>query len=367
LFEDRPIRWGILGTGAMAAGFVQDLKTVQDAELYAVGSRAEATAQRFATAYGVRRAHTSYEALVADPEVDIVYVATPHSRHRDDCLLALDAGKPVLCEKPFALNASQAREVIERARERGLFCMEAMWTRFLPILTDVRDRVLKGEIGELQAIFSDFGHPVERRDDNRFLALELGGGALLDRGIYGVALAHWFFGPPAEAHGVAKLARTGVDEQFAAVLGWDDGRVASLTGSMAARTHNTATLVGTTGSILLHEPFWCPPGVTIRRFGAPTAASSLPRSLLRLPGLGPARRVLRGLRGRGRHFRAQLAGRGYRYEAIEAMRCLRLGNLESDFITLDETLEVMQTLDRLRAPWGLVYPQESRPVSYSPT
>jgi predicted dehydrogenase len=359
MFEDRPIRWGIFGTGAMAAGFAQDLKTIRDAELYAVGSRAEATAQRFATAYGVRRAHSSYEALVADPGVDIVYVATPHSRHRDDCLLALDAGKPVLCEKPFAINAAEAREVIDRARERGLFCMEAMWTRFLPIMTDVRGRVLRGEIGELQAVFADFGHPVERRDDNRFFAPGLGGGALLDRGVYGAALAHWFLGPPAEVHGVARMGRTGVDEQFAVVLGWDDGQMASLTGSIAARTHNTATLVGTMGSFLLQEPFWCPPGVTLQRFARPAAPSSVRRVLSCVPALGQARRVLRRLRGRGRHVRAPLNGRGYRYEAIEVMRCLRSGRLESDIMALDDTFEVMQTLDRVRAQWGLVYPRET--------
>jgi predicted dehydrogenase len=360
MIEERSIRWGILGTGAMAEGFARDLKTIPDAELLAVGSRAQETAQRFASAHGVHRAYASYEKLVADPDVDIVYVATPHSRHRDDCLLALDAGKPVLCEKPFALHASEAREVVERARSQQLFCMEAMWTRFLPIMVDARQRVRRGDIGELQVIFADFGYPAERGDNNRFFAPDLGGGALLDRGVYGVSLANWFFGAPDTVNGVARLSETGVDEQFAAVMGWRDGRMASITASLTARTHNTATLVGTTGTIVLHEPFCCPPGITVNRFTAATAPGAVRRSFSRLPALSPVRRILRAVRGLGTYVRSTLNGRGYRYEAMESMRCLRSGLLESDVMSLDDTLAVMETLDRIREQWGLVYPQELR-------
>ncbi|MHB8514734.1 MAG: Gfo/Idh/MocA family protein [Dehalococcoidia bacterium] len=356
-----PIRWGILGTGGIARGFAEDLRGIPDAQLLATGSRSAESADRFGAALGVPRRYGSYEALAGDPDVDIVYVATPHARHRDDCLLALGAGKPVLCEKPFTLNAAEAREVVERARARRLFCMEAMWTRFLPIVADARQRVLRGEIGALRTIFADFGAPTERRSDNRFFDPRLGGGALLDRGVYGVSLAHWYFGAPATVQAVASMGDTGVDEQDAVLLGWPDGRMAVITASLVARTHNTAMLVGTTGSILQHEPFYGPPGITVTRYPPPrrAGAGAGHRSNPALSAMKRAvRRAVQPVRRRGTYVRARTNGHGYRYEAIEAMRCLRAGATESAVMPLEESVQIMETMDRARAQWGLVYPQE---------
>lgn len=356
-----PIRWGILGTGGIARGFAADLRTCPDARLQAVGSRTAGSAEEFGARYGAAQTYGSYEELVADDDVDIVYVATPHHRHRDDCLLALDAGKAVLCEKPFALNADEAREVAGRARHNGLFCMEAMWTRFLPVVADARARVQRGEIGDLRSIVADFGYPTERRADNRFFNPKLGGGALLDRGVYGVSLAHWFFGPPKTVHGVASISDTGVDEQTAAVLGWPGERMAVLTSSLVARTQNTAMLVGSAGSLTLAEPFYCPPAIRLARYSTPDTTRSRASQMSRLAfakvgaakaAIATALRQASGRPGRDEH--------GYRYEAIEAMRCMRAGELESPTMPLDETIEILETMDEIRAQCGVVYPGELR-------
>ena len=356
-----PIRWGILGTGGIARGFAADLRTIPDARLQAVGSRSVSSAQKFVAQDGAARAYGSYQSLVADGDVDIVYVATPHHRHRDDCLLALDAGKHVLCEKPFALNANEAREVIGRARKNGLFCMEAMWTRFLPVVIDARARIQREDIGQLRTIIADFGYPTERRMDSRFFDPKLGGGALLDRGVYGVSLAHWFFGAPATVRAVASLSDTGVDEQTAAVLGWADGRMAVVTSSLVARTQSTAMLIGTTGSLTLAEPFYDPPSVRLARFSTDSAASSRASQLAHLAASSVAAAAT-SVAANARRVRGATRGgtHGYRYEAIEAMRCLRAGMRESETMPLDETIQIMETMDAIRAQCGVVYPTEGR-------
>jgi len=347
-----PVRWGILGTGGIARSFAADLRTIPDATLAAVGSRDADAARRFAQRFDGEHAHASYEALVSDPSVDIVYVATPHHRHREDALLALDAGKAVLCEKPFAINAAQAREVAERARTRHLFCMEAMWTRFLPLVQEVRRRVRAGEIGALRSVSASFCVANERRPQSRLFAPELGGGALLDLGVYGVSLAHWFFGAPATVHATGSIGITGVDEHTVVLMGWPGGRSATATCSIVARQPNTATLVGETGTITLADPFCCPPSASLARFHPAGEARSPLRAL--------RRRIARRLgRPDGQRIEAAREGRGYRYEAIEAMRCLREGRTESDVISLDDTIAVMETLDRARAELSLRYPGEA--------
>jgi predicted dehydrogenase len=346
------VRWGILGTGSIARSFANDLRTVPDAVLAAVGSRDERGALRFAEGFGGVRAHGSYEAVVADPAVDIVYVATPHHRHRDDALLAIDAGKGVLCEKPFAINAAQAREIVDRARARGVFCMEAMWTRFLPLVQDVRRRVDAGEFGALRSVSTSFCVANERRPESRLFAPDLGGGALLDLGVYGVSLAHWFFGPPATVHATGAIGVTGVDEHTVVLMGWPGGRSAVVTCSIVARLPNEATLVGETGRITLAEPFCCPPSASLVRFDAGGGARGRVRAF--------RGRVLRRIgRAAGTRIRMAGEGRGYRYEAIEAMRSLRAGQSESEVMPLEDTIAVMETLDRARADLALRYPCEA--------
>ena len=194
--EGRPIRWGILGTGRVAGRFAQALRELDDARLLAAGSRRLATAEAFARHHGVERAYGSYAQLAADPDLDIVYVASPHALHREHSLLCLEAGRAVLCEKPFALNATEAREVIASARSRGLFCMEAMWTRFLPAMRRLTELVDAGAIGELRMVTAQLGFPSEPDPSSRLFDPALGGGALLDLGVYPLALASQLLGRP---------------------------------------------------------------------------------------------------------------------------------------------------------------------------
>ena len=324
------VRWGILGTGHIARKFAEGLAFQPDAELVAIGSRSQATAVAFGDDFDVRRRYASYEALAGDPDVQVVYVATPHTLHRDNSRLCLQAGKAVLCEKPFAINAAEAAELIELARERQLFLMEAMWTRFLPLFVEVRSLLAQEVIGEVRMVTADFGFRAEPIDPrSRLFDPALGGGALLDVGIYPVTLAFMVLGRPAQAMSMAHLGRTGVDEQAAIILGYEQGQLAVLTTATRTETPQEATLFGTQGSIKIHSPWWRSTHLTLSIKGAPDRVIERP-----------------------------IASNGYNYEAAEVIRCLRAGRLESEVMPLDETLAMMCTLDEIRAQWGLKYPGE---------
>lgn len=323
------VRWGILGTGHIARKFARGLAFLPDAELAAVGSRSQVTADTFSDEFNVRRRYTSYEALADDPNVDVVYVATPHSRHQANSRLCLEAGKAVLCEKPFALNAAEAASVIELAREKQLFLMEAMWTRFLPLFGAVRSLLAEGAIGELRMVTADFGFRAEVDPHHRLFDPALGGGALLDVGIYPVSLAFMALGAPARVTSMAHLGHTGVDEQAAVLLGYEQGQLAVLTTAIRTQTPQEATLFGTLGSIKIHSPWWCSPQLTL-------AINGETKRIIERP----------------------IAGNGYNYEAAEVMACLRAGRTESEIMPLDETLAIMEILDEIRAQWGLKYPGE---------
>ena len=198
--DDRPIRWGILATGGIARAFTDDLALQPDSEVVAVGSRSQASADAFGDEFGVPHRHASYQALVSDPDVDAVYVATPHPGHHDAALLAINAGKAVLVEKPFAMDAAQAREMIDAARERGTFLMEAMWTRFLPHIARVREILAAGTLGDVVYLTAEHGQWFAPDPQFRLFAPELGGGALLDLGIYPVSFAHLVLGVPGPDH-----------------------------------------------------------------------------------------------------------------------------------------------------------------------
>jgi predicted dehydrogenase len=364
-------RWGILGTGAVARAFAADLRLLRDAVLTSVGSRQLDRASTFAREFGARRAHEGVNGLASDAEVDVVYVATPHVRHQDDCLACLAAGRAVLVEKPFTLNTAQARAVIEQARRSRLFCMEAMWMRFHPLILKVRSMVQSGVLGSIRLLTADFGYPTPFDPENRFFDQRLGGGALLDRGVYLVSLAHFLLGPPDEAVGHATIGPTGVDEQESLLLSYRSGAQAVLTASLRSRLRNEAVIVGTQGQIRIHCPFYAPHRVSQTLFvepvGSLTPAPSAPtgwRSRIRhnpllrrvfetvgRPVLDWVRRDTTALVHFGR-------GRGYQFEAAEVMRCLRSELLESPLMPLDETLAILETTDRLRRSWSLRYPVE---------
>lgn len=327
---DDKIRWGIIGTGSIARLFARGLEQLADAELTAVGSRRQRSADEFGDTFNVPRRHASYEALAADPDVDVVYVSTPHPFHYENSLLCLDAGKAVLCEKPFTINAAEAGALIARAREKRLFLMEAMWTRFFPAAYRLRELLAQGVIGDVRLVQIDFGFRANFDPRGRLFDPKLGGGALLDIGVYVVSFASMVLGTPREAASLADLGTTGVDEQAAMTLKYDGGRLASLAVTLQADTPQEAIICGTKGRIRVHRRFFQPQKLTVEVYGAEHTEIEMP-----------------------------MQGNGYHYQAVEVARCLRAGQLESEVMPLDETLAIMQTLDRIRAPWGLRYPTES--------
>jgi predicted dehydrogenase len=368
-----PICWGILGTGAIAKAFAQDLNRLPDAELRAIASRDLSTAQGFATQFDVLRAYGSYEELVQDPEIDVVYIATPHVRHKQDVMMCLEAGKAVLCEKPFALNAQESREMIALARQKQVFCMEAMWMRFMPLVQQVREWVQAGKIGEVRSLTANFGYPVAFDANSRFFSPELGGGTLLDRGIYPLSLAFYLLGVPSQVTAAATLATTGVDVYSAMQLSYGSGATAVIYSTMRQMTSNEVWIEGTKGVIQIHAPFYKPYHISLlpegERVVLPTTLADLDLSASEKPGLTAKLKqksivqkldsvVGRFVPSRGVEVRSPISGEGYGYEAMEVMQCLRSGRLESGVMPLDETLQIMETMDQVRQQIGVKYPQE---------
>jgi len=247
------IRWGILGTGRIAGDFAQGLTAVDDADLVAVGSRTAETANAFADRFSIPTRHASYADLANDPNVDIVYIATPHSLHKENSILCLEGGRAVLCEKPFAINTVEAEEMMAAARRTGCFLMEAMWTRCLPHMRAIARLVADGAIGEVRVVEADFCYRSRVNLDGRFYRLDLGGGALLDVGVYPVTLAYQFLGQPDAIRTWAHLGETGVDELAAILFGYDRGAMAMMTTAIRANTHHTAIISGSAGEIIIHE------------------------------------------------------------------------------------------------------------------
>jgi len=314
------LRWGLLGTGGIAHAFASDLRLTESGVVSAVGSRSQGTADRFAEEFGIEGRHGSYESLLTDSNVDVIYVATPHPMHRDNAILALRAGKPVLVEKPFAMNATEAVEIVEVARKRRLFAMEAMWTRFLPHIAVVREWLAQGLLGEIVAVIADHGQWFAEDAGSRLFAPELGGGALLDLGIYPVSFASMVLGPPSRVISMSAPAFTGVDAQTSMVFGYESGAQAILTCTLRAKSPTCASIVGTDARIEIEGDFYAPAAVTlIPREGEPTRVESMHE------------------------------GRGLRHQADEVARCLAAGDLESPLMPLDESVSIMETMDAVQA------------------
>jgi predicted dehydrogenase len=323
------VRWGILGTGTIAAKMAQALHKVDEAELAAVGSRSREGAGAFGDKFNIPRRHASYEALAGDKDVDVIYVATPHPMHKDNALQCLRGGKHVLCEKPFTVNEAEAREVIAFARGKKLFLMEAMWSRFLPPIVRLRELLAASAIGEVRMVQADFGFRAGLDPKGRLFDPAMAGGSLLDIGVYCISLASMILGPPAQVTGLAHLGTTGVDEQAGAVLMGKGGELAILSCAVRTTTPHEAAVYGTEGSIRLHSRWWngtrltlCPAGKEPRDIDVPTDDN------------------------------------GFVYQVREVHRLLAAGKTESPVMPLDETLSIMRTMDTLRAQWGLRYPFE---------
>lgn len=324
---DRTVRWGVLGTGGIAAQFAEDLPLVEGAEPAAVGSRSAAKAEEFARRYGFARAHGSWADLAADPDVDVVYVATPHAQHYDAAMACLAGGRAVLCEKPLTLDLPSSASLVQEARGRGLFLMEAMWMRCHPAIRRLVEVVAAGAIGDLVSVHADFGLQGPFEPAHRLRAPELGGGALLDLGVYPLNLAHLFLGTPAAVQSWAKLTPEGVDETTGILLGYASGAVAALTCSINGPSRNAATITGTRGRIELPSGFWAPRSYELFRHGHEPETADFP-----------------------------YAGHGYQFEAAEVGRCLNAGLLESPLVPQESTLEIMNLMDTIRSEVGVVYP-----------
>jgi predicted dehydrogenase len=318
--NDGPLRWGILGTGGIGHTFAEDLRLTDSGVVGAVGSRSQEGADRFGDEFGIAARHPSYEALVADPDVDVIYVATPHPTHCENAILALRAGKPVLVEKPFAMNADEAAEIVAVAREEKLFAMEAMWTRFLPHIGVIREWLADGALGELVTVSADHGQWFPEDPEFRLFAPELGGGALLDLGIYPVSFASMILGTPDRIAAVVDPAFTGVDAQTSMLFGYASGAQAVLTCTLRAKSPTRAAIVGTEARIEIDGDFYAPATVTLQpREGEPTTVESIHE------------------------------GRGLRHQAYEVARRLAAGDLESPLMSLDESVAIMKTMDAVQA------------------
>jgi predicted dehydrogenase len=320
------IRWGILGTGKIAHAFASALRLLPDAQLVAVGSRSAESAGSFADLYEVPHRHDTYESLARDPDIDIVYIASPHSHHAQHALLCLEAGKAVLCEKAFTLNAREAQTVIDAARARNLFLMEAMWTRFIPAVAEARQLIAAGAIGKPMMLQADFGVRFEVDASHRLVNPQLGGGALLDLGIYPISLAAHFMGAITNAAATGGIGATQVDDNVAISLAHAEGGVSTALCGFHAHSPREALIVGTEGQVRLHGPFYKTTGFTIK-----------PRD------------------GEPYNVERRYEGNGYQFEAAHAMQCLRDGLTESPVMPLDETLAIMRVMDRVREQIGMRY------------
>jgi predicted dehydrogenase len=319
------VRWGILGTGKIAKAFANALKDTPGAVLAGVGSRTLAGAQAFADEFG-GKAHGSYEELAQAGDVDLVYVGTPHPAHADNVRLALDAGKGVLCEKPFTMNRREAEELVALARSKKLFLMEAMWTRFMPALAEVRRVIASGEIGKVTQVIADLGFKAEFGHEHRVFNPVLGGGALLDLGIYPLSIAVALLGPVDSVAAQAEIGPTGVDEQTGFVLRHRGGGMSMCSCSLRARLPSELTIAGERGHVRMNTMFHRTQTVTVSR--ADGIARTVPTPFL---------------------------GNGYVHEAIEAQRCWQAGLVESPGMTHDDTLALMGVMDEVRRQIGVHY------------
>ena len=323
------IRWAIAGPGRIANAVAPDFAHVPDAELVAVGSRSRARAEAFAREHGIARPHGSYRDLVQDPEVDAIYVATPHPQHLALALAAVRAGKAVLVEKSFTATLAGAQELVAEARRLGVFAMEAMWTRFQPAIVRLRELIADGAIGDIVAVQADLGVVRAFDPDDRVFAAELGGGALLDLGVYPVSLAQMLLGAPQTVHAVGTHEPNGVDGSATLLLGWDGGASAALTTSLHAPLPSEARIFGSAGWIGLPARFHHPGGLILERDGHE-------REELDIPAIGG----------------------GYAHEIIEVTECVQAGRTESAVMPLDDTLAVMAVLEEAAHQIGVGWAED---------
>lgn len=325
----KSFKWGIIGCGNIAGQFAESLKVLSDARLYAVASRSADRARNFGSSLGAEKCYGSYEELAGDPEVDAVYIATPHPMHFENAMLCIRHKKPILCEKPITVNAIEAEKLIQAATQNKVFLMEAFWTRFLPSTLKLNQLLEDGVIGECRLIQADFGYYMPFDTTHRSYNPELAGGALLDVGIYPINFAQMIYkADPEEIVSTIVRAPTGVDAQSAYIFKYPGGALAVMNAAVNVETQHNAWIYGTEGFI--HMPaFFHAPTVHVQREDGYRETFSVP-----------------------------FESTGYSYEAYEVMNCMAQGNLESEVMPLEDSLKIMQLMDKIRQEWGLIYPME---------
>ena len=314
----------------MAHAFAAGLAQADNAELVAVASRKRDSAVAFAQSHSASIRPSTYTELVANPEVDLVYIASPHAMHWQDSLMCLEAGKAVLCEKPFTINERQARDIVTLARDRNVFLMEAMWTRFLPSFVKLRALLDDKVIGDVQMMIAGGAFIPDCDPDYYLLRPDLGGGVLLDAGVYLVSIASMVFGNPVDVKACGHVGDYGVDDQDGILLHYEAGQTALLYVSMKARSAPDITLLGDHGRIYVHAPLFAPTRLTVERSGCDSETLDLP-----------------------------FVGNGYHYQAVAAAQAMSRGDLECDVMRLDETLSIMHVMDQIRKEMGLRYPMDA--------
>ncbi|MDR0525505.1 MAG: Gfo/Idh/MocA family oxidoreductase [Spirochaetaceae bacterium] len=325
------INWAIVGTGGIANAFIAGLPWAEGARVGAVVSRSPAGAAAFAERWGLKTSYPDYDAMLQDPSIQAVYLGIPHPFHKDYAIRALKAKKAVLCEKPAALNAGELSAMVETARTAGAFFMEAMWTRFVPTLCKVREWLRDGLIGEVKRVEANFCFNTPPNPESRLFALHLGGGALLDAGVYPISLASMVFGGkgPEKIVSLLELGQTGVDEDVSALISYGPHRVASVSAALSTATVNDAWIYGKAGRI-------------------------------HLPDFVFSHRADLAVYGKYEyHYEPEFVGNGYNYEAVAVMDCIRTGKTESEIMPWAESLSIAQTMDAIRSQWHFRYPGEA--------
>ena len=320
--------WGILGPGDIAQAFAKDLSFIEGHTIGAVGSRTISNAQKFASTFG-GTAYGSYEELVADSTIDAIYVATPHPAHHDNVILALNAGKPVLCEKPFAVNAKQAQAMVDTAAKNQVALMEAMWARFLPHYAKVREIVASGVLGPILSIHADHGQRLADRGIARLVEPQLAGGALLDLGIYPISFAHMILGNPTSITSTAVMTKQGVDAQTSMIFTYDTGAQAVLTTTMIGQTPCRAVVAGLHGWLEIDRTFYNPASMRV---------------------------ILND--GSVTEYPSAYTGHGLREQAESFKQIVQSGAVESKVLTWKDTVDIMKSMDTVRSQIGLKYPFE---------
>jgi predicted dehydrogenase len=329
-YNMKTIKWGIIGAGNISSSFATALNSMEYTEVTAVASRDLERAQKFAERFQIKKAYGSYDEIVKDPELDVIYIGTPHSEHMSNAALCIMNGKSVLCEKAFTVNYKEAEYLVSLARKHKVFLMEAMWSKFLPVNQEVKRWVMEKKIGEISRIHASFGFYSEFNSNSRLYDPKTAGGALLDVGVYPLSYAIYMLGKlPDQVVSSAILGKSNVDEQNSILLHYKEGIIVNISSAITSDCGQDVVIIGNKGKIRIPS-FW-----NARKAECFDASGKLVDTVS-----------------------ISFKNNGYEYEAEEVNRCLREGKMESDINSLTNTLDVMKIMDQVRADWGLVYPQE---------